>query len=153
MESEPIPQIIPMFIDGTNRIMHESRTFPRFIPRIGRDVRVVFGEDVDGEAVFGDLRRKWKHLVELQKDALRRKGLDPHLEMGELTEGLKHHPEVVEMRLEVTKRMRNEILKLRRQLGYPEEDPKNGLVETWEMEGKTGKRQGEMADGSWIKEE
>ena len=153
LESEPLPQIIPIFIDGTQQIMHESRKFPRFIPRVGKDVRVVFGEDVDGKAVFGDLRKKWKHLVELQKDALRRKGLDPHLEMGELTEGLKHHPEVIQLRLEVTKRMRNEILKLRRSLGYAEEDPKNGLVETWEVEGRGGAREGEMADGSWVKEE
>ena len=97
LESEPLPQIIPIFIDGTQKIMHESRKFPRFIPRIGKDVKVVFGEDVDGEKVFGDLRRKWKQLVKLQKDALRRKGLDDQLEMGELTEGLKYHPEVVKI--------------------------------------------------------
>ena len=142
LESEPLPQIIPIFVDGTNQIMHESRKFPRFIPRVGKDVRVVFGEDVDGEKVFGDLRRKWKRLVELQKDALQRKGFDDHLEMGELTEGLKYHPEVVELRLEVTKRMRNEILRLRRELGYPEEDPKNGLVETWEVERGLGGERG-----------
>lgn len=153
LESEPLPQIIPIFIDGTQKIMHESRKFPRFIPRIGKDVKVVFGEDVDGEKVFGDLRRKWKHLVELQKDALRRKGQEDQLEMGELTEGLKYHPEVVELRLEVTRRMRVEILKLRRSLGYAEEDPKNGLVETWEVEGREGAREGEMKDGSWVKEE
>lgn len=153
LESEPLPQIIPIFVDGTQQIMHESRKFPRFIPRIGKDVKVVFGEDVDGEKVFGDLRRKWKHLVELQKDALRRKGLNDELEMGELTEGLKYHPEVVELRLEVTRRMRGEILKLRRSLGYAEEDPKNGLVETWEVEGREGAREGEMKDGSWVKEE
>ena len=51
LESEPLPQIVPIFVDGTQRIMHESRKFPRFVPRVGRDVRVCFGGDVDGERV------------------------------------------------------------------------------------------------------
>lgn len=152
LESEPLPQIIPIFIDGTQLVMHESRTFPRFIPRCGKKIKIAFGEDVDGEKVFGDLRRRWKHLVELQKQALRQKGLDDELELGQLTEGLQHHPEAVALRLETTVRMRNEVLKLRRSLGYNEEDSKSGFAETWKVEGGHGSREGEMADGSWTKD-
>ncbi len=152
LESEPLPQIIPIFIDGTQKVMHESRTFPRFIPRVNKDIKIVFGDDVDGEKVFGDLRRKWKRLVKLQEDALRRNGEDDRIEMGELTEGLKFHPEAVELRLEATRRMRHEVLKLRRGRGYDEEDPKNGLVETWALEGKSGAREGHMEDDSWTKD-
>jgi monolysocardiolipin acyltransferase len=152
LESEPLPEIIPIFIDGTQNVMHESREFPRFVPRVGKKIKVVFGESVDGDKVFGDLRRKWKVLVEMQKDALRRKGEDTSIEMGVLTDGLKYSQEAVALRLEATRRMRNEVLKLRKSLGYDEEDPKNGLVETWIEEGKGGAREGHMEDDSWVKD-
>ena len=152
LESEPLPDIIPIFIDGTQEVMHESRKFPRFIPRAGKKIKVVFGDSVDGEKVFGDLRRKWRVLVEMEKDVLRSKGQDSTMEVGNLTDGLKNNPEGVALRLEATQRMRNEVVKLRKSLGYDEEDPKNGLEETWIEEGKSGSREGHMKDDSWIKD-
>lgn len=130
--------------------MHESREFPRFVPRPGKNITIAFGEEVDGEKVFGDLRRKWKRLVELQEESLRRKGQPSNMVMGELTEGLKYIPEAVELRKEVTRRMRNEVLKVRKSLGFPDEDPKESLVETWKEEGP--KKEGKMDDGSWVKD-
>ncbi|CAG8978351.1 hypothetical protein HYALB_00012486 [Hymenoscyphus albidus] len=148
LESDPLPDIIPIFIDGNQQIMHEARTFPRFIPRTGKDVKIVFGEKVDGEKVFGELRGKWKTLVELQKKALDKKGVTQEWSMGELTEGLKHSAEAQALRKEVTLRVRMEVLKVRRSLGYPDEDPKQGLAETWAEEGV--KAPGKMKDGSWV---
>lgn len=148
LESEPLPDIIPIFIDGNQEVMHESREWPRFIPRAGKNIKIAFGESVDGEKVFGELRARWKRLVKLQKEALMRKGEPTDWEMGELTEGLKYSSEAVELRKEVTRRVRNEVLKLRRNLGYPDEDPKQGLVETWLEEGP--KETGKMEDGSWV---
>lgn len=148
-----MPEIIPMFIDGNQDIMHESREFPRFVPRAGKNVRIAFGEAVDGEKVFGELRQKWQNLVRLQREALVKRGDVEHdweLPMGELTDGLKYGTEAVALRKEVTLRIRQEVLKVRRSLGYPDEDPKNGLVETWIEEG--GKKAGEMKDGSWVGE-
>ena len=87
----------------------------------------------------------------MQKDALWKNGERWDMAMGELTEGLKYGEEAVELRKEVTRRMRMEVLKVRRDLGFPEEDPKEGLVETWIEEG--GKREGRMDDGSWVREE
>ena len=130
--------------------MHESREWPRFVPRVGRDVKIAFGEKVDGEKVFGELRARWKRLVKLQKDALVKKGLPTDLEMGDLSEGLKYCSEAVALRKEVTRRIRLEVLKVRRELGYPDEDPKEGLVETWIEEG--GKKTGKKEDGSYIGE-
>lgn len=148
LESEPLPEIVPIFIDGNQDIMHESRRFPRFLPRAGKNVRIAFGESIDGERIFGDLRARWQKLVQLQKEALKRKGLDDHMEMGELTEGLKYYKEAVALREEVTTRVRQEVLKVRRSLGYPDEDPKNGLVQTWIAEGRSdGKKK---RDGSWV---
>lgn len=48
-------------------------------------------------------------------------------------------------------RVREAVLKVRRQRGLPDEDPKIGLMETYRCEG-TGKREGEMDDGSWVKD-
>lgn len=143
-----MPDIVPIFIDGNQEIMHESRTFPRFLPRGGRNIRVKFGEALDGEKVFGDLRERWQRLVRLQKQALRKKGLSEELVMGELTDGLKYGDEATAIRIEVTKRVRFEVLKLRRSLGLPDEDPKLSLVETWLEEG--GKGEGRREDGSWV---
>ncbi|RAL60524.1 hypothetical protein DID88_009720 [Monilinia fructigena] len=77
-----------------------------------------------------------------------RKGLDDNIEMGELTEGLKYYKEAVALREEVTTRIRQEVLKVRKSLGYEDEDPKQGLVETWINEGRSdGKKK---LDGSWV---
>jgi len=148
LESEPLPEIVPIFIDGNQEVMHEDRKWPRFIPRAGKRIRVAFGESVDGERIFGDLRKRWQRLVKLQREALIKKGLPVNLEMGELTDGLKYGSEAIALRKEVTNRVRQEVLKVRRSLGYPDEDPKQGLVETWIEEGP--KDVGKMDDGSWV---
>lgn len=148
LESEPLPEIVPIFIDGNQRVMHESREFPRFIPRAGKTIRIAIGDSIDGEKVFGELRERWKKLVAMQKEALARKGQETHWEMGELTDGLKYGAEAVALRKEVTMRIRMEVLKVRRSLGYPDEDPKEGLVETWIEEG--GPDSGQKKDGSWV---
>lgn len=150
LESEPLPDIIPMFIDGPQELMPEAREWPRFIPRTGKKIRVAFGEKIDGEKVFGELREKWQLLVKLQKEALAKKGVAMEWEMGDLTEELKYSSEAVALRKEVTMRIRMEVLKVRRSLGYPDEDPKRGLAETWIEEG--GKQKGRMDDGSYVGE-
>lgn len=150
LESEPLPEIIPIFIDGNQDVMHESREFPRFLPRPGKTIKIAFGDAIDGEKIFGDLRRRWQTLVELQREALRKKGIIWEGSMGELTEGLKYGSEAVALRKEVTQRIRTEVLKVRKSMGYPDEDPKEGLVETWIEEG--GAREGKMEDGSWTRD-
>lgn len=149
LESEPLPDIIPIFIDGNQGVMHESRPWPRFVPRAGKNIRIAFGEKVDGEKIFGDLRVRWKLIVKKHKQEHIRRGVPVDWEMGELTEGLKYGKEAVALRMEVTDRVRQEVLKVRKSLGYPDEDPKQGLVETWIEEGQS-KEKGKMKDGSWI---
>ncbi|KAK8214563.1 hypothetical protein IWZ01DRAFT_500196 [Phyllosticta capitalensis] len=142
LESEPCPDVVPMWVEGPDQIMHESRTFPRFLPRVGKDVNVTFGDRVDTEAVFGDLRARWRRLKE-------RYGGEG-LEVGVLNESLKHAKEAVELRKECTMRVRNEVLKVRRKRGLPDEDPKVGLVETWALEGPG--QEGKKKDDSWVKD-
>ena len=148
LESEPAPDLVPMWIEGFDQVMHESRTFPRFIPRGGNDVIVTFGDKIDMEDRFGDLRSKWQQLKEkVQADG----GYAKVAELGVIgDEELMTGPEAVALRKECTLRVREEVLKVRRGRGLPDEDPKNALVETWREESHTG--QGRLADGSFVKD-
>ncbi|KAI9762973.1 MAG: hypothetical protein M4579_000036 [Chaenotheca gracillima] len=161
LESDPLPRVVPMWIEGPEEIMHESRTFPRFLPRPGKHVKVVFGREVDTEGVFGGLRREWQELVArdrasgaLDRIASGRDGQAEHTDPrtahvgSELSPRLKYGDEAVRLRIEVTRRVRDEILKLRKGAGWPDEDPKAGFPETWRVEGPA--KEGKMADGSWI---
>ncbi|EKG10868.1 Tafazzin [Macrophomina phaseolina MS6] len=143
LESDPCPDVVPMWIEGPDQIMHESRKFPRFLPRLGKTVNVTFGEKVDVDKVFGDLREKWKRLKEKEEGSER-------LEVGVLSDGLKYGKDAVELRKECAMRVREEVLKVRRGRGWPDEDPKAGLVETWALEGP--KKEGKMEDESWVKD-
>lgn len=141
------PDIVPMWIEGNDHIMHESRSFPRFLPRINQRCGIWFGQNVggEGETVFHELRRKWQRLVEEKTQ----NGTEP-LEIGVLNEELQFGKEAVYLREECTRQVRRAVLQVRRMRGLPEEDPKAGLVETWREEG--GKREGKMDDGSWVKD-
>lgn len=149
LEPTECPDVVPMFIEGSDQVMHESRTFPRFIPRIGKDITVTFGHELDVESTFGDLRKRWRELCD--EDA-RANGLDEwdELTLGIVPESLVHHPEAVKLREECTRRVRDAVLQVRKSRGYKDEDPKSGAVETWAKEGP--KREGKMDDGSWVKD-
>ncbi|KAF2804005.1 uncharacterized protein BDZ99DRAFT_426178 [Mytilinidion resinicola] len=147
LESEPCPDVVPIWIEGPQEVMHESREFPRFLPRPLRDVSITFGDKLDVEKVFGDLRARWKRLH--QRDI--GPGPEGKPEMGVLSSALKYADEAVELRKECTVLVRNAVLNVRRQRGWPDEDPKGGLAETYREEG-VGKIEGQMKDGSWIKD-
>lgn len=187
LEAEPMPDVVPMFIDGTCEVMHEDRGFPRFVPRPGKNVTVAFGDKVDMEATFGDLRTRWKRLVKeavdkrnaeiaaaeaqvarvsalsakeiaadrqagrhglvtSKQEMMRGMKMPDVLRVGELPEELKYSKEAEAIRVEVTRRVRDEVLKVRRSLGYPDEDPKMALAETWASDPK--KTKSSPVDGS-----
>ncbi|KAI1313761.1 acyltransferase [Xylaria venustula] len=136
LESEPMPDVLPIFIDGTQHMMAENRSWPRFLPRFGVKFRVAFGEPVDTNEIFGDLRAQWQELV--RREESKRQGeskmqISPII--GELSDELKYGDEAVRLRIEVARRVREEVLKVRRSLGYPDEEPRDfGLAETWRRE-------------------
>ncbi|GAB1205048.1 hypothetical protein APSETT445_003715 [Aspergillus pseudonomiae] len=143
LETNECPDVVPMWVEGFDQVMHESREFPRFLPRPGKDVSVTFGQKVDTDAVFGDMRRRWRELkakAELKAPETR------DLPVGVLSDELLNGKEAVELRKEVTKKVRDLVLDVRRSRGLPDEDPKEGLVETWIQEGP--KREGKMDDES-----
>jgi len=147
LESEPAPDVLPMFIDGTQRLMPEDRAFPRFAPRIGKQIRVAFGEVLDYEATFGDLRRRWQGLVKRSGGI---KGV-----IGELgSEELKYGKEAEQIRIEVARRMRDEILKVRKKMGgFSEPDPRLGDANTWAADDFKEKKYRSKVDGSHINQD
>jgi monolysocardiolipin acyltransferase len=149
LEPPECPDVVPMFIEGTDHVMHESRTFPRFLPRIGNKISVTFGAELDVEAVFGDLRKRWRDLADEHAREVGLSGWD-ETTLGLVPGNLANHPEAVQLRKECTKRVRDAVLEVRRSRGLPDEDPKNGVVETWMREGP--KREGLMDDGTWVKD-
>ncbi|KAF1808582.1 tafazzin, partial [Eremomyces bilateralis CBS 781.70] len=46
LESEPCPDVVPIFVEGFEAVMPEGRGWPRWMPRGGKKLRVVFGERV-----------------------------------------------------------------------------------------------------------
>lgn len=144
LESDPMPDVVPMWIEGPEQVMHESRTFPRFLPRPFNSISITFGDRLDGEKVFGDLRRRWRQLCEQEEKK------NGKLEVGVLNDTLKYSEEAVELRKECTMRVRAAVLDLRRLRGHLDEDPKAGLAETWRKEGS--QREGPKEDGSWTKD-
>lgn len=159
LEAEPCPDVLPMWIDGPQNIMDNERPWPRPLPRIGRDVKVNFGDLIDTEKVFGPFREKWQALKEKARQRRLQssiKGSDAHVdnknELGILTDhDLKFGREVEQLRIDVTLAVRNEVLKVRKACGLPDEDPKQGLAETFREEG-TQARDGLQKDGSTIKD-
>ncbi|KAF2270028.1 hypothetical protein CC78DRAFT_528537 [Lojkania enalia] len=144
LESEPCPDIVPMWIEGPDQIMHETRAFPRFLPRPGKDISITFGQKLDGERAFGDLRKRWKRM---------RAGAEMNgqkLEVGVLNDALKDSEEASSIRKECTMRVRAAVLAVRRTRGLPDEDPKSGLPETYVIEGGSG--QGKKDDDSIVKD-
>lgn len=122
-----------MFIHGTQHVMPEERTWPRWAPRIGNRVRVVIGNPTDVDQLFGHQRAAWKRLVE--------RG-DPEM--------LRHGDEAVQLRIAVAKKVRDEIETLRESLGFPaEQDETAALAETWAKEPNQKKFRSPV-DGSLV---
>ena len=147
LEPTECPDVVPIWIEGMDEIMPEDRSFPRFLPRPFKSVSVTFGEKVDSEKVFGDLRRRWQELRAKAEKA------DPsvaELPLGVLNEDLMYGEEAVELRKECTRKIRELVLEVRKSRGLPDEDPKASLVETWIREG--GRREGKMEDESWVRD-
>ncbi|TID15088.1 Lysophosphatidylcholine acyltransferase [Venturia nashicola] len=148
LEADVCPKVVPIFIAGPEEIMHEARPAPRWLPRFGKKVNVTFGEPV-AQVIWDAFRERWKKLRD--KEAAKSGSPLPTEQNGDgtLSEELMYGKEAVALRLEVVAVVRGEVLKLRKARGYPDEDPKSGLVETWRAEG--GKVEGKMDDGSWTK--
>jgi len=161
LESEPCPDVLAMWIDGPQIVMANERTFPRPLPRPGKDVSITFGEKMDVEKVFGPFRQRWRELVSKSEQKKLRsqdpsepsKGDLSNDQLGEVHDHeLRYGAEAEQLRKDVTLVVRKEVLRIRRLTGLPDEDPKCSLVETWREEGSWGKSEGKMKDGSVVQD-
>ncbi|KAK5686916.1 Lyso-phosphatidylcholine acyltransferase [Elasticomyces elasticus] len=151
LESEPCPDVMPIWIDGPQEVMSYERTWPRFVPRAGKDIDIRFGDLVDREKTWTEFRKRWGEL----KDRARRKNNSlpssgvsgSHEVLGVVEdEELRYGEEARQLRIEVTMAVRNEVLKVRRAAGWGDEDPKRGLAETYRLE-SGGVLEGEKVKG------
>ena len=123
---------------------------------------ITFGEKMDVEKVFGPFRERWR---ELKAKAQRKRLLngdaddfgalaaDWNGELGEVRDhDLRYGAEAEQLRKDVTLAVREEVLKVRRSTGLPDEDPKGSLAETWREEGSLGMSEGKMRDGSVVED-
>lgn len=81
---------------------------------------------------------------------MKRDGASASEDFEWFNEELRNGKDARELRMEVAFAMREEILKLRRGRGLPDEDPKARLIDTYREEG--GKKEGKMDDESWVKD-
>jgi monolysocardiolipin acyltransferase len=133
LESEPCPDVVPIFLEGTKDVMPEDRGWPRPVPRVGKRVEITFGERVKRE-VLSQFRERWRRIRE---------------KVGGDESVLMEAEEAIGLRIEVAKFIRGEIEALRQKRGYSEDDPKSGFVETWMEEGET-KSSGRKKDDSLL---
>jgi monolysocardiolipin acyltransferase len=124
LEAEPAPLVVPVFISGLATVMPEDRAAPRWLPRLGARVEVAFGDPADDRAMDA-FRRRWKALRD--KVGVGR-SVGDGAGAAEVEAALPL--EVRELRSEVAGWLREEVAKVRRARGWPEED------ETWSGEKK-----------------
>ncbi|KAK6517890.1 hypothetical protein TWF506_005068 [Arthrobotrys conoides] len=114
------PIILPMFFTGLQNVMHEKRSFPRFLPRPGNTISITFGSAIPLDR-WDRVRQRWRQI----RETCRAIG-------GEEGERLlREGPEAVKLRVEVALMVRDEVEKLRIECGYPPAQPESALAETF----------------------
>ena len=135
LEPPVAPVVVPIFIAGFDDVMHEDRGPPRCLPRVGKRVHISIGAPVPDQR-WDDVRRRWRDLVA-------REGAD--------SEAVRTGAEAAALRSETARRVRDEVERLRRKAGYPEETPGAGDPETYRNTGMDA-RDGKLEDGSLVKD-
>ncbi|KAH6661655.1 tafazzin [Plectosphaerella plurivora] len=148
LESNPAPRLVPMFISGFQDIMHENRKKPRWLPRAGANINIVFGDEIDTAELFGCARERWRVLVvkSLNSSPTQVGQSDPYPEV------LKWGEEAVQLRIEVAKGIREQVNRLRTTAGYPPDDPCRADAESWKAD-PSDKHYESPVDGSLVHRE
>jgi len=135
LEADIPPLVVPIFVTGLDEVMHEARGWPRFVPRVGKKVRICFGDPVD-ESKWEKLRREWRDIVHECGDG----------------ERLRHADKAVELRIRTAWEVRMAVDDIRRRLGFPEEEAGAGSAETYKLPGMR-KVQGKLINGAWERDD
>ncbi|KAI0462374.1 hypothetical protein LJB42_003865 [Komagataella kurtzmanii] len=112
------PIVVPIFSTGFEMIQPESgaeNIFERYLPQnYGQEIKVVIGDPVD-DKVIEDFRKEWKNLCEKKYDRNNPRDLSHELKFGK---------QAKDLRSRVAAELRQNVLKIRNQLGFNPEDPR-----------------------------
>ncbi|KKA30350.1 hypothetical protein TD95_001043 [Thielaviopsis punctulata] len=117
LEAQPPPDVVPMFINGTQDIMPEDRQ-PRWLPKCGVDVRIAFGAPLDTAAEFGDLIAEWRRL-------------EDRFRAGKLSGDLHSSKEAEQLRMATVERMWEAVDRVKVAQGYPATPREQRLASTF----------------------
>lgn len=123
-----LPVVVPMFIEGLDQVMHESRSFPRFLPRLGKHVSCTYGQPID-EALIQPFVSKWRLLLAEAYKA--NDGAIPASTVG-VPDLLLDSEEAQAIRRDLTKVVRDAVVDLRLKAGYPAEHPEAHRAEFYD---------------------
>ncbi|KAI5780173.1 hypothetical protein DFH27DRAFT_657189 [Peziza echinospora] len=163
--------LIPMWIQGFEHIMHESRTFPRFVPRLfafenfrirRHKVKIVFGEPTTLPQMY---RERWRALcaesgyspIVVASTTSTTTTTTTKLDFSDprIPETLKTGREAQKLRSEVAAWVRGLVVELRRREGWAEEEADAGSAERYKgegmdmLEGGGAARRGRTGEGAW----
>lgn len=127
--------MVPIWIEGFEDIMPENREWPRWLPKADKNVSMVFGEEVP-EEMWEGFRKRWRELEE---------------KYGKGSEELRVGDEARDLRIETAAAVRSEVEKLRRLMGWPEEEKGAGKAEFYKTPGMN-KTSGMLEDGTYVKD-
>lgn len=145
LEANPAPKLVPMFISGFQDVMHETRKKPRWLPRMGAKIKVVFGDPIDTGQRFEKSREKWRLLVGVAQNC-RFPGFDRN---DAYSEALRSGYEAVALRISVAATIREEVNRLREAAGHADDDPSLAFAETWKTD-PSKRRYMSPVDGSLV---
>jgi monolysocardiolipin acyltransferase len=115
----PLPHIVPFFIEGFDQVMHETREWPRFLPRVGKRITVTFGDPID-DAIIKPYVERWQKMVE---QARQEEPKDEADKLRLVPQSLDDSQAAKDLRRELAKELRDAVLRLRLKAGYPAENP------------------------------
>ncbi|BFZ59719.1 Lyso-phosphatidylcholine acyltransferase [Saitoella coloradoensis] len=124
----PPPIVVPIFFKGLDDVMHENRKWPRFLPRMGKDIKFTFGEPLPDEMWRG-YRQRWAEMCAAHnyRPTFGKERLVDFSDEG-IPEELKNGEEAKALRSEIAAVIREEVAKVRKKMGLPEEDLRAKVV-------------------------
>lgn len=128
LESTRQPVIVPMFAHGFEKIAPEAEdggVMNRFLPsNIGAEVHMYISKAIDDEVIH-KYREEWLALVKKYGDG---KDLTQELRFGEKAQ---------ELRSRLANELRQQVARIRREIGFPEEDTRFSDPKWWRQFTKT----------------
>lgn len=123
LEPTVTPAVVPIFFSGFEKVMPDDRKTLRFLPRIGKNIKLTFGQPID-DIKIESFRTRWRELSDKYLVGKHWFDITPDLWPAEL----RHSTEVDKLRSEVVALARDAVNELRIRSGFAPEPPGAGKV-------------------------